>query len=215
MSEYPITSRNKVKRVPRRAHYDQQVVHAILDSGFLCHVSFVIDGQPYIIPTIYGRSNNILYLHGAATSRMLTHLEKGFPVCLAVTHLDGLVLARSAFHHSANYRSAVIFGSAVKVADEKKNEALRVISDHILKGRWEEVRAPNDTELKATSILAVEIEQASAKIREGGPVDDPEDHGLDIWAGHIPLSTRWEQPITDPELRNGISLPGSLSEKLS
>ena len=211
MADYPIDSRNKVKRVPKRAHYDQQTVYEVLDAGYMCHVGFAVEGQPYVIPTAFGRRDNQLYFHGATTSRLMQHAEQCFPVCITVTHLDGLVLARSAFHHSMNYRSAVVFGTAKPVEDSFKSEALKIISDQILKGRWEESRLPNAKELKATQVLAMTIEQGSAKIRTGPPKDDPEDYALPIWAGVVPLESRYLAPVADPDLAEGIPIPTSIS----
>ena len=210
MSTYPIDERNKVKRIPKRGHYDQATVHEILDAGFLCHLGFTHHNQPFVIPTSYGREGNKIYLHGATTSRMMVNLEKGLPVCLTVTHLDGLVLARSAFHHSMNYRSAVCFGTAFKVEGEEKLHALKVISDQILKDRWEESRQPLPKELKATTVLCFTIEQASAKIRTGPPGDDKPDYELPIWAGVVPCRQVWGTPEADPLLTEGIELAGSV-----
>jgi len=202
---YEVTERNKVKRVPQRAHYDKETLFQILDAGFLCHVGFVVDGQPFVIPTIYGREENKIYLHGATTSRMIANLKKGIPVSLTVTHVDGLVLARSAFHHSMNYRSAVVFGTAREVEDDQKEQALFVVSENIMKGRWDEVRKPNQKELKATTVLSVEIDQASSKIRTGPPKDETEDYELDIWAGVVPLNVVAQSPIDDNDLKDGLS----------
>lgn len=203
--EYSITSRNKVKRVPQRGSYDRDTLYEILDAGFICHAGFVIDGQPFVIPTIYGREDNRLYFHGATTSRMLVNLKEGIPVCITVIHLDGLVLARSAFHHSMNYRSAMVYGTAKEVVVEEKEHALFVVSENIMKGRWDEVRGPNSKELKATTVLAIEIDQASSKIRTGSPKDEPEDYALDIWAGVVPLRMGTESPINDEELKPGLN----------
>jgi len=167
------------------------------------------EGQPYVIPTAFGREGNKIYLHGAVTSRMMKYGGDGLPICITVTHLDGIVLARSAFHHSMNYRSAVCFGTATIVTDDRKDHALKVISDHILKDRWEESRLPNAKELKATTVLEMEIEQASAKIRTGGPGDEKEDYELDIWAGVLPIKMVYDDPIPDEVLRNGIPTPPS------
>lgn len=213
MSKYNIDDRNKVKRVPKRGHYDQETVHAILDETFVCHVGMTgPEGQPYVIPTAFGREGNKIYIHGAVTSRMMKYGGEGLPICITVTHLDGIVLARSAFHHSMNYRSAVCFGSATIVPDDKKVHVLKVISDHILKDRWEESRLPNDKELKATTVLEMEIEQASAKIRTGGPGDDKPDYELDIWAGVIPMKVTYGDLIPDEVLREGIpTAPSALA----
>lgn len=210
MSDYKIDARNKVKRIPQRGAYDEKTCYEILDAGFVCHMGFAVDGQPYVIPTLYGRRGNTVYVHGATTSRMLKHLEKGEPVCLTVTHLDGLVLARSAFHHSMNYRSVLVFGMAKPVSDERKEEVLEVISENILRGRWEESRKPNAKELKATSVLEIEIDQASSKIRTGGPGDEKEDYALDIWAGVLPMSLTYGTPEDDELLRDGIPVASSV-----
>ncbi|UII23135.1 pyridoxamine 5'-phosphate oxidase family protein [Fulvivirga ligni] len=209
MDSYEVNHRNQVKRVAKRGAYDKETVYRILDSSFMCHVSFVVDGQPFIIPTLYGRDGNTIFLHGATTSRMIKNLQNGFDISLAVTHVDGIVLARSIFHHSANYRSVVVFGKAKLVAEEDKIRALEVISDQVINGRWSEVRPPSAKELKATSVLAIDIEQASAKIREGGPGDDQEDMILDVWAGVIPFKLQAMEPITD-ELCSKGELPTSV-----
>ncbi|MCG8651181.1 MAG: pyridoxamine 5'-phosphate oxidase family protein, partial [Pirellulales bacterium] len=181
------TERNQVKRVPARGHYDRETIYAVLDAGSVCHVGFVVDEQPFVIPTLYGRQGDHLYLHGSSASRMLRSTQTGVPLCVTVTHVDGLVLARSAFHHSMNYRSAVIFGTASEVSGDEKTEGLRVISEQVLQGRWEEVRAPTEQELKATTVLRLTIQTASAKIRTGPPKDEPEDSRLPIWAGVVPI----------------------------
>lgn len=211
---YAVESRNKVKRIPKRGHYDRETVYKILDAGFLCHIGFVVDGQAYVIPTSYGRKGDTLYLHGASTSRMMVNLAKGIPVCITVTHFDGLVLARSAFHHSMNYRSAVVFGTAHLVEGEEKEEGLRIVSEQILKGRWEESRGPKANELKATTVLRMDIETASAKIRTGGPGDDKPDYELPIWAGVVPAKIVYGEPEEDPLLKEGISISESLKELL-
>ena len=212
MSSYPVDSLNKVKRIPKRGHYDRKTIYKILDAGFLCHLGFSLDNQPFVIPTSYGRKGDKIYLHGAATSRMLVNLEKGLPVCMTVTHFDGLVLARSAFHHSMNYRSAVCFGTAHKVEGIEKDEALKIISDQILPGRWEECRGPSAKELKATTVLCFEITQASAKIRTGPPGDDKPDYDLPIWAGIVPATQVWGDPQPDPLLKEGIKEAESIQQ---
>ncbi len=211
---YPIDNRNKVKRVPKRGHYDHKTINEVLDSGYLCHVSFVINDQPFIIPTLYGRDGEFVYIHGASTSRLIKNLEQGVQMSLAVTHVDGLVLARSAFNHSMNYRSVVVYGIARPLEGSKKEHALKVISDAVIPGRWEEARKPNAKELKATSVLAINIEQASAKIRSGDPIDDKEDYDLDIWAGVIPVNQTLSEPIQDKVLRSNIPLPNSVKDLL-
>lgn len=210
------TERTRVRRIPKRGAYDAETIHSILDSAFLCHVGFVADGQPYVIPTGYGRVGDRLYIHGSAASRMLRNLSRSIDVCLTVTILDGLVLARSAFHHSMNYRSVVILGKAELVTDaEEKMTALTAISDQIIAGRWDEVRPPNETELKATSVLRLEIAEASAKIRTGPPVDDDEDYALPIWAGVVPMRLMTDPPIADERLEASIEVSESVQDKLA
>jgi nitroimidazol reductase NimA-like FMN-containing flavoprotein (pyridoxamine 5'-phosphate oxidase superfamily) len=200
--------RNRVRRLPERGRYEEAEIHAILDANFLAYAGFAVDGQPFVIPTLFGRKGNKLYLHGSAASRMLHHLENGAPACITVALTDGLVLARSAFHHSINYRSVVAFGTARKIeGDAAKNEALKIISEHLLAGRWEDVRPPKPQELKATTVLEFTIEEASAKVREGGPHDDEEDYALPVWAGVLPLAIRPGEPVPDERLKDGIALP--------
>ena len=202
------TSRTRVNRLPKRGDYSQKTIYAILDAGFLCHAGFVVDGQPYVIPTGYGRAGDTLYLHGSAASRMLRTLAGGVDVCVTVTLLDGIVLARSAFHHSMNYRSVVMLGKASAVeADAEKAAALRVISEQIVRGRWDDVRKPTAQELKATAVLKLPIEEASAKIRTGPPLDDEEDYALNVWAGVLPLAIRAGEPVADPRLDPGAKVP--------
>jgi nitroimidazol reductase NimA-like FMN-containing flavoprotein (pyridoxamine 5'-phosphate oxidase superfamily) len=192
------TPRTRVVREPQRAVYDRDAVNQILDEGLLCHVGFVADGQPYVIPTSYGREGDDLYIHGSVASRMLRNLEQGVPVCITVTLLDGLVLARSVFNHSMNYRSLVILGTATLVDDAaEKIAALRALSEHILPHRWDDARQPNEKELKATSVLRIPIEEFSAKVRVGPPVDDEQDYAFPTWAGVIPLELKSGAPIPD------------------
>ncbi len=208
MTNFVPTERTQVRRLPKRAVYDRETVDRILDEGLVCHVGFVADGQPVVIPTGYGREGNRLYIHGSAASRMLRNLSKGIEVCVTVTLLDGLVLARSAFHHSMNYRSVVIFGIAAVVEDEvTKREALRVFTEHIAPGRWRDVRPPTEDELKATTVLAIPLEEASAKVRTGPPLDDEEDYALPMWAGVLPLKLKPEQPVPDSRLSASIEAP--------
>lgn len=211
MSQFQPTERTRVKRLPKRGCYDSATVYQILDTGFVCHVGFSVDGQPYVIPTNYGRSGDTLYFHGSAASRMLKTLSEGVPVCVTVTHVDGLVLARSAFHHSVNYRSVVILGSARLVDDPaEKTAALRLFTEHVLKGRWDDVRQPTEQELKATTVVALPLEEVSAKIRTGGPVDDEPDYALPVWAGVLPLETVAGSPEPDALRKNDAPLPGYL-----
>jgi nitroimidazol reductase NimA-like FMN-containing flavoprotein (pyridoxamine 5'-phosphate oxidase superfamily) len=208
MSQFQPTERTQVKRLPKRGRYDAETVYQILDHGFVCHVGFAVDGQPYVIPTNYGRSGDTLYLHGSAASRMLKTLSGRVPLCVTVTHVDGLVLARSAFHHSVNYRSAVILGTARLVdAPAEKLEALRVFTEHVMKGRWEDVRQPTEQELKATSVLALPLEEVSAKVRTGGPVDDEADYTLPVWAGVLPLEIIARSPEPDALRKSDPPLP--------
>jgi nitroimidazol reductase NimA-like FMN-containing flavoprotein (pyridoxamine 5'-phosphate oxidase superfamily) len=196
MKPFTPTERTTLHRIPNRGRYDRAVVEAILDDGLVCHLAFVVDGQPYTLPTTFARLGDTVYVHGAAASRMLKTLAQGVPVCVTVTLLDGLVLARSAFHHSMNYRSVVILGTAREVTDlDERNRALAAIVDRAAAGRWEVARLPNAKELAATRVLAVPLEEVSAKVRTGGPIDDEEDLGLEIWAGVVPLALRAEPPI--------------------
>lgn len=202
------TPRTRIVREPQRAVYDRAAVYEILDEGFICHVGFVVDGQPFVIPTGYGRDGDTLYIHGSAASRMLRNLDKGVSVCVTVTLLDGLVLARSIFNHSMNYRSVVVLGTAFAVEDrEEKLKALRALSEHILPGRWDQVRAPSEQELRATLVMRLPIEEFSAKVRQGPPIDDAEDYSFPTWAGVIPLSMVASVPVGDPKLIEGTPVP--------
>jgi uncharacterized protein len=209
MSETQLPSaRTRVVREAHRAVYDRETVYRILDEGFLCHVGFAVDGQPFVIPTSYGRLDANLYIHGSAASRMLRQMKEGLPVCVTVTLLDGLVLARSVFNHSMNYRSVVILGKATLVEDPiEKVEALRVLSEHILPGRWDDARQPNERELKQTSVLCLPIEEFSAKVRTGPAIDDEEDYAFPTWAGVIPLEMKAGKPINDERLDAGREVP--------
>lgn len=193
----PMTDRTRVRRLAERGHYETETIHAILDEALLCHVGFVVDGQPVVIPTIHWRDGETLYVHGSAASRMLRSLRDGVDACVTVTLLDGLVLARSAFHHSMNYRSVVVFGKAREVGEDEKLRALDSLVEHVVRGRSKEVRAPNLKELKQTLVLALPIDEASAKIRTGGPVDDEEDYALPVWAGVVPLTLTPGEPLAD------------------
>lgn len=193
-----LTDRTRVRRIPSRGAHDRAIINAILDAGFVCHVGFVVDGQPYVIPTAYARAGDRLYIHGSAASRMLQTLGTGVDVCVTVTHVDGFVLARSAFHHSVNYRSVVVLGRAQAVVDPAdKMEALRLFTNHVVAGRFEEARRPTDQELKGTAVLVLGLEEASAKIRSGPPLDDEEDMGVKIWAGVVPIVTALGAPLPD------------------
>jgi nitroimidazol reductase NimA-like FMN-containing flavoprotein (pyridoxamine 5'-phosphate oxidase superfamily) len=177
----------RVKREPHRGAYDRETIDAILDEALLCHLGFQIDGRPYVIPTLHARVGDRLYVHGSAASRMLRHAAAGMPMCATVTLFDGLVLARSVFNHSVNYRSVVVFGTATLVGDDEKREALRALTEQLAPGRWDEARQPTAKELKATSILSLPLDEASAKVRSGPEEDDPEDCDLPVWAGVVPV----------------------------
>jgi nitroimidazol reductase NimA-like FMN-containing flavoprotein (pyridoxamine 5'-phosphate oxidase superfamily) len=205
---YTPTPRTRLVREADRAVYDREAAYRILDEGFLCHVGFVADGQPFVIPTSYGRKDDSLYIHGSAASRMLRNLKESVPVCITVTLLDGLVLARSIFNHSMNYRSVVVLGKATLVDDpEEKLEALRLLSEHIIPGRWADSRQPNERELKATSVLRLPIEEFSAKVRKGPVVDDEEDYSFPTWAGIVPLEMVAGTPVDDSRLYPGSEVP--------
>lgn len=205
---FPQTNRTKLKRLPKRGHFDHKTVYEILDEGFICHIGFVVDGHPVVIPTGYARVDDKLYVHGSQASRMLRTLANGLDACVTVTLIDGLVLARSAFHHSMNYRSVVVFGRATLVDDpEEKMTALVALSEHIIRGRWNDVREPTELEMKLTTVLSLSLEEASAKIRTGPPVDDEEDYSLPMWAGVLPLQLTTGEPINDPRLPEGIDVP--------
>ena len=208
MDSFPKTSRTTVRRIPHNAVYDKAIVNAILDEGLICHVAFVVDARPVVIPTSYARSGDTLYLHGSAASRMALALARGTEVCVCVTLLDGLVLARSAFNHSMNYRSVVIFGRAAAVSEPGEQlEALRLFSERIMPGRWAQLRDPKPIELQATLVLSLPIVEASAKVRTGPPEDDEEDLGACVWAGVLPLAVRKGDPVADS---SGIEPPDYL-----
>jgi len=207
LTNFTPTDRTTLKRLPKRGQYDHEAVHQILDEAFVCHVGFVADGKPVVIPTAFARIGQELYIHGSAASRMLRSLDEGIDVCLTVTLVDGLVLARSAFHHSINYRSVVIFGIARLVEDPaEKLNALHAFTDHIVHDRWQDVRPPTDSELRATTVLKIPLEEVSAKVRTGPPLDDEEDYALSVWAGVVPLTVTAGVPIDDERL-NGIEAP--------
>jgi nitroimidazol reductase NimA-like FMN-containing flavoprotein (pyridoxamine 5'-phosphate oxidase superfamily) len=200
------TERTRLRRRPTRGSFETEAIYAILDEGFVCHIAFAVDGQPYAIPTGYARSGDQIYIHGSTASRMLRTLGDGIDLCLTVTLVDGLVLARSAFHHSMNYRSVVVLGKARTVTDDgEKVEALRCFTDHIVPGRWPELRPVTGNELRATTVLALPIQEASAKVRSGPPIDAEEDYGWPIWAGVVPLHVRAGEPV--PDDRVGPEVP--------
>ncbi|HWO82094.1 pyridoxamine 5'-phosphate oxidase family protein [Gaiella sp.] len=206
------SSRTRVRRLPERGRYDREALEAVLDAGMVAHLGFVADGQPFVIPTLHARVDDEVYVHGSAASRTLRTLAGGFPACLTVTLLDGIVLARSVFEHSMNYRSVVVLGHATPVVEpDEKLAALEAFTEKLLPGRWNEARQPTAKELKATSVLRLPLDEASAKIREGGPEDgDTPDAELEVWAGHVPLVVTALEPVPDPSLRPGIPVPPGL-----
>jgi uncharacterized protein len=212
VSTLPVTPRTTLRRLPARGSHERATIDAILDEGLVCHVGFVAGGQPMVIPTIHARQGERLFIHGSAASRMLRALAGGVPVCVTVTLLDGLVLARATFHHSMNYRSVVVLGTATEVTDAaEKDAALTAIVEHVMRGRSAQVRPPTALELKATSVLALPIEEASAKVRTGPPVDDEEDYALACWAGVVPLALVPGTPVADPRLPAGVALPDNVA----
>lgn len=208
MPNFPVSSTNRVRRLPKRGHYDRATVYSIIDEALVCHVAFAIDGVPTVIPTLHARRDDTLLLHGAKTSRLLRHVGDGNPVSVAITLIDGIVLARSVFHHSMNYRSVVLHGSGTLIETEaEKTTALEAFAEHIARGRWSDARRPSKKELNATTVVAIPIEVAAAKIRTGPPLDEDEDYELPIWAGVLPLSLQPGTGVPDPRLGDGIPVP--------
>ncbi len=206
------TARTRVKRLPTRAAYDRDVIYSILDTALVCHVGFAIDRQPYVIPTLHVRIDDRLFIHGSAASRMLGVAADRTPLAVTVTHIDGLVLARSAFHHSVNYRSAVILGTATLVADfTEKFAVMKGLIDHVAPGRWDHIRHPNEKELAATSVLSIPIVEASAKLRSGDPLDDEADYLMPIWAGQIPFAAGTAAPVADARLKASTPMPAHVT----
>jgi hypothetical protein len=207
------TARTRVKRLPKRASYDREAINSILDTALVCHVGFAVDGQPYVIPTLHVRIDDRLYIHGSAASRMLGAAADGTPIAVTVTLIDGLVLARSAFHHSVNYRSVVILGAATMVADPaEKFAVMKGLIDHVAPGRWDHIRHPNEKEIAATSVLSIPIVEASAKLRGGDPLDDESDYALPIWAGQIPFAMQTLTPVADARVDVSIPIPVHVNE---
>jgi len=205
-----------IRRHPERGRHEREIIDAILDEAPMCHIGFVVDGQPFVIPTIHARDGDTLYLHGSNASRMVRRLAEGIPACVTVTLLDGLVMARTVFDHSMNYRSVVVLGTLRELTDrDEKLVGLRAVAEHIAPGRWDEARQPNDKELKATSVLAMPLDRTSAKIRTGPPKDDPEDLALPVWAGVVPLRLASSQPIPDPALDPSMEVSGSIRRYLA
>lgn len=212
MDLIPKTARTTIRRLPQRGDYDRATLHAILDEGLVCQVAFVVEGKPIIIPTAYGRIEDRLYIHGSPASRMLKSLQNGIDVCVTVTLLDGLVLARSAFHHSMNYRSVVIFGEAELVSDPAdKAAALQAFTNHVVPGRWDDLRPMTEQEVRGTTVLSLPLTEASAKIRTGPPIDDEADYDLPIWAGVLPLSVQPGTVVPDAKLGDGVAVPEAIA----
>lgn len=205
--QFEASPRTEIRRHPERARYERDAAFSILDEALYCHVGFAVDNQPYVIPAIHARDGNRLYLHGSPASRMLRTLKSGVPMCVTVTLLDGLVMARSVFNHSMNYRSVVIVGTASELGGAEKERAMEVLSDHIAPGRWDDARRPSETEVNGTLMLAMPLDEMSVKIRTGPPEDEDDDYGLDVWAGVIPLGLQASPPFADPLLAPGIGLP--------
>lgn len=212
MSSYPITNKTEITRLAKRGVYDKETIFSVLDEALVCTLSYVRDGVPFQIPTGFCRIGEKIYVHGSVGSFYMREMaEKKSPVCLSVTLIDGLVLARSAFHHSVNYRSVVVFGETRKVEDpEELYHSLEVFTNKVQPGRWDDVRKPNAGEWKATMVLSLDITEASAKVRVGPPVDDDEDYAMNVWAGVVPLNIARQKPVPDPKLKEGINLPDYL-----
>lgn len=211
MDQFAPTERTRVKRLHQRAHYDRETIYRILDAGFVCHVGYTFNDHPYVTTTSYWRDGDLVYWHGSSASRMLRELKKEVPVCLNVSLIDGLVLARSGMHSSINYRSVTLFGKAAALSDDQeKLEALRRFTERVVPGRWDELRPVTKQELKATLVLSMPIEEVVAKERSGPPGDDEEDYELDVWAGEVPLRLVAGAPVDDPRLKPGITVPGYL-----
>src|SRR6185369_12389912 len=212
MTEFTKTGRNRVKRIPERGHYDRETIYHILDEALICHVGFVQKGQPFVIPINFARVDDTIVMHGAKASRLLKHIEAGQPVCVEATIIDGLVLARSVFHHSINYRSVVLFGRGRLIEDEQeKLTALKAVTEHLIPGRWQEARLPNRKELNGTRVVSIEIDEASAKVRVGPPVDEEEDYALPVWAGILPLHEMPLPPVQDQLQSEEIPLPNYIA----
>jgi len=212
MTQFIKTEKNRVKRIPERGHYDRETIFRILDEALICHVGFAVEGQPYVIPINFARVDDTIVMHGAKASRLLKHIEAGNLVCVEATVVDGLVLARSVFHHSINYRSVVLFGKGCLIQDDQeKLAALKAVTEHLIQGRWQEARFPNQKELKATSVVSIKIEEASAKVRMGPSIDEEEDYVLPVWAGILPLQELPLAPIQDELQTSEIPLPDYLA----
>ena len=212
MTQFKKSAKTRINRLPKRGQYDRETIYAILDEALICHIGFVENGQPYVIPINFARMDDRIVLHGAKASRLLKHIEAGHPVCVEATIVDGLVLARSVFHHSVNYRSVVLFGTGHAIEDEhEKMAALEAVTEHLIPGRWQEARLPNAKEMKATRVVAIQIDEASAKVRVGPPVDEEEDYTLPVWAGVLPLQESPAALIRDELQSDAVTLPEYLA----
>jgi uncharacterized protein len=213
MTQFKKSTKTRINRLPKRGHYDKETIYKILDEALICHVGFVADGQPYVIPTNFARVNDTIILHGAKASRLLKHVEAGHPICVEATIVDGLVLARSVFHHSINYRSVVLFGTGCLIEDEaEKLSALEAVTEHLIPGRWKEARLPNKKEMNATSVVAIKIDEASAKVRVGPPGDEQEDYALPVWAGVLPLQELPQAAVRDELQVANVPLPDYIAQ---
>jgi len=213
MAQFELTEKNRVQRVPKRGAYDSKTIYEIIGDALIGHVGFVIDDQPFVIPTLIARQGDQILLHGATSSRLMRHIQSGGDLSIAVTHIDGLVLARSVFHHSINYRSAVLFGRGEFINERRaKLEALRQFTERLVPGRWDDARQPNEVELKATAVAAVTIDLASAKVRTGPPSDEEDDYSLPVWAGVLPMRQVYEDAIPDDRLDPDLEIPGYLQK---
>ena len=207
MTKFARTEKTKIRRLPKRGNYERDTIYALIDEALICHVGFVVDGEPCVIPTAIARLDNDIYLHGNRVSRMLKLLAQGADACIVVTHLDGLVLARSGFHHSMNYRSVVIYGNGVPVTGQAKKRILDLFVERLIPGRTADIRPISRKELNATTVIKIALDQVSAKIRSGPPIDDAEDYDLPIWAGELPLSLKTGRPLADPDMKEALPIP--------
>lgn len=215
MTQFDITKQNRVARLPQRGKYDTETIYSIVDEAMICHVGMIEDGMPVVIPTLHARKDDQILLHGATKSRLLKYVQTGGPLCITITLVDGMVLARSVFHHSMNYRSVVLFGRGELVPEAEKMSYMEHFTNCLLPGRWQDARQPNPIELKATTIVAMTIELASAKIRTGPPVDEEADMDLPVWAGVAPIRSQYLTPEPDPQMRPDVPLPAYLAEGLA
>ncbi len=207
MSDYPRTQRSRLRRLPKRASYERERIHAVIDAALICHVGFIHEGEPAVVPTAIMRVEDAVYIHGSRVSRMMKALASGAPACISVTHLDGLVLARSGFHHSMNYRAVIVYARGEPVRGDTKHALLDRFVEALVPGRLQDIRPPTRKELNATAVIRFPLSEVSAKLRSGPPVDDEEDYALPIWAGELPLALVPGKPVPDPRLRSDVPVP--------